>query len=101
MRRMRRSRDRSRPRCGDFKNCYARAAFHPPFVIRWATTSRRHAGNCASTTRPHGKEIMLEVDSISKSFRTVQAVERLSFTVERGRVFGLLGPNGAGKTTTI
>jgi ABC-2 type transport system ATP-binding protein len=44
---------------------------------------------------------MLEVDSISKAFRTVQAVDRLSFNVERGHVFGLLGPNGAGKTTTI
>jgi ABC-2 type transport system ATP-binding protein len=44
---------------------------------------------------------MLEVDSISKAFRTVQAVDRLSFTIERGHVFGLLGPNGAGKTTTI
>jgi ABC-2 type transport system ATP-binding protein len=44
---------------------------------------------------------MLEVDAISKAFRTVQAVDRLSYTIERGRVFGLLGPNGAGKTTTI
>ena len=44
---------------------------------------------------------MLEVDRISKSFRTVQAVDELSFTIQRGHVFGLLGPNGAGKTTSI
>ena len=38
---------------------------------------------------------------LSKSFETVQAVERLSVEVRTGEIFGLLGPNGAGKTTTI
>jgi ABC-2 type transport system ATP-binding protein len=33
--------------------------------------------------------------------RPANAVDGISFTVERGEVFGLLGPNGAGKTTTI
>jgi len=32
---------------------------------------------------------------------TFNAVDRLSFTVEHGEVFGILGPNGAGKTTTL
>ncbi len=44
---------------------------------------------------------MLEVNAISKSFRTVQAVDKLSFSIQQGSIFGLLGPNGAGKTTTI
>ena len=43
----------------------------------------------------------LEVHDISKSYATVQAVDNLSFAVEKGEIFGLLGPNGAGKTTTI
>ena len=43
----------------------------------------------------------LEVNNISKSYASVQAVENLSFTVEPGEIFGLLGPNGAGKTTSI
>jgi ABC-2 type transport system ATP-binding protein len=34
-------------------------------------------------------------------FGTFTAVDRLSFTVERGEIFGFLGPNGAGKSTTI
>ncbi len=38
---------------------------------------------------------------LTKSFKTVLAVDHLSLTVGRGEIFGLLGPNGAGKTTTI
>ncbi len=43
----------------------------------------------------------VEVNSISKAYRGVVAVNRLSFEVAAGRIYGLLGPNGAGKTTTI
>jgi ABC-2 type transport system ATP-binding protein len=46
-------------------------------------------------------EFVLEVKEIYKSFKKVQAVSGLSFSVKRGEVFGLLGPNGAGKTTTL
>ncbi len=48
-----------------------------------------------------GADRVVEVDSLTKSFGRVAAVEDLSFTVERGQVVGLLGPNGAGKTTTL
>ncbi|MCC7354794.1 MAG: ATP-binding cassette domain-containing protein [Anaerolineae bacterium] len=43
----------------------------------------------------------VEVSHIVKSFGTTQAVADVSFSIERGEIFGLLGPNGAGKTTTI
>ena len=44
---------------------------------------------------------MLLVTHLRKAFDTVLAVDDVSFSVQRGEIFGLLGPNGAGKTTTI
>jgi len=46
-------------------------------------------------------QTMLQVDSVVKRYGTFTAVDRLSFDVYGGEVFGLLGPNGAGKTTCI
>jgi ABC-2 type transport system ATP-binding protein len=43
----------------------------------------------------------LVVDSISKQFGPIQALDGVSFSVEPGRIFGLLGANGAGKTTAM
>ena len=45
--------------------------------------------------------IAVEVSHVSKFFGPVKAVDDVSFTVDKGEIFGLLGPNGAGKTTTI
>ena len=38
---------------------------------------------------------------LTKKFNKLVAVDNISFTVDRGEIFGFLGPNGAGKTTTI
>jgi len=43
----------------------------------------------------------IEVDSLFKSYGSVDALRGVSFQVEDGEVFALLGPNGAGKTTTL
>ncbi len=43
----------------------------------------------------------LALQSVSRSFGGVRAVEDATFTVEKGEVHGLIGPNGAGKTTLV
>lgn len=44
---------------------------------------------------------VLEVKNLTKRFSGITAVDRVSFSVSEGSVFGLIGRNGAGKTTTI
>jgi ABC-2 type transport system ATP-binding protein len=44
---------------------------------------------------------LLEVQNLKKYFATQKAVDDISFSVDKGNIFGLLGPNGAGKTTLI
>src|SRR5437660_7211915 len=46
-------------------------------------------------------EAAVVIHKLSKSYGEVQAVRDLSFTIERGSIFGFLGANGAGKTTTM
>ena len=42
---------------------------------------------------------MIEVNNISKSYGRVKALDSVSFSVDKGEVFGLIGPDGAGKTS--
>ncbi|MDX2104028.1 MAG: ATP-binding cassette domain-containing protein [Alphaproteobacteria bacterium] len=44
---------------------------------------------------------MIVLNELSKRFGIIRAVDRVSFTVNRGEVLGFLGPNGAGKSTTM
>ena len=44
---------------------------------------------------------VIEVQNLCKEYKTVKAVDSLSFTVREGEILGLLGPNGSGKSTTI
>ncbi len=43
----------------------------------------------------------VEAIELTKKFGDFTAVDKVSFTIQRGEIFGFLGPNGAGKTTTI
>ncbi len=49
---------------------------------------------------------VINVEQISKTYRRrrsqpIHAVDKVSFEIKRGQIFGLLGPNGAGKSTLV
>jgi ABC-2 type transport system ATP-binding protein len=46
-------------------------------------------------------DVTIRLDNVSRVFGSTKAVDRLSFSVHRGEVFGFIGPNGAGKTTSM
>ncbi|WP_072687442.1 ABC transporter ATP-binding protein [Rhodococcus marinonascens] len=54
-----------------------------------------------TTAIPGSFAAPIEVRGLSKSFKNVQAVSDLSFSVPPGSITGFLGPNGSGKTTTL
>jgi ABC-2 type transport system ATP-binding protein len=54
-----------------------------------------------ATMTPTNGAAAIETNDLTKCFGAHVAVDRLSFSVPRGSIFGFLGPNGAGKTTTI
>ena len=54
-----------------------------------------------STTDDIGPMEAVEVEGLVKRFGAFTAVDRISFSVTKGEIFGFLGPNGAGKSTTI
>lgn len=46
-------------------------------------------------------ETILTLNNLTKRFGPITAVDNLSFSIEKGNVYGILGPNGSGKSTTL
>lgn len=51
--------------------------------------------------RSENNKALIEFHNVSKSYKNTLALDKVSFTINKGDVFGYIGPNGAGKTTTI
>ena len=47
------------------------------------------------------KEIVIEINNLSKMYKNILAVKNINFKISKGSIIGLLGPNGCGKSTTI
>src|ERR1035438_6157079 len=54
-----------------------------------------------SSSSSSDSEILLRCSNLTRKFGAFTAVDRVSFEIPRGNVFGFLGPNGSGKSTTI
>ena len=57
--------------------------------------------SAAEAAQQPGGDLVLAVDTLTKRYGSLVAVDGISFQVRRGETFGILGPNGAGKTTTL
>jgi ABC-2 type transport system ATP-binding protein len=78
--------------------------FEDGFMILLQAHSEREHSKPIAIPHPlarRDQEPAVRVQSLSKRFGAFTAVDRISFDVRRGQIFGLLGPNGAGKTTTF
>ena len=62
-----------------------------------ALAARRGSRRSAAKRRPPA----IEADGLTKRFGDFTAADDITFTIQRGEIFGLLGPNGAGKSTTF
>jgi ABC-2 type transport system ATP-binding protein len=74
----------------------AKEATRPPAATLGDTGPAPDTGNANATGPP-----VIEVMDLVRDFGTFRAVDRISFEVTQGGIFGLLGPNGAGKSTTF
>lgn len=73
-------------------------------LLRQATSRGKRITRAVSFERPPGQrsgQEVVQVDNLVRQFGAFTAVDRVSFRVRAGEIFGLLGPNGAGKTTTF
>lgn len=68
---------------------------------QWVVNKAPAARGIVSLGRRHENGAAIEAMQLTRDFGQFRAVDRVSFTVPQGEIFGLLGANGAGKTTAI
>ena len=71
------------------------------FIALLPTEKRRHQDLTIPPRQTHETETAIEADGLTRRFGDFVAVDRVSFRIERGEIFGFLGSNGCGKTTTM
>ena len=69
--------------------------------MRQPTLGAEHSTSARKLIESTKPDYVIEVQDLSRKFGSLLAVDKLTFSVQPGEVFGLLGPNGAGKTTTL
>ena len=85
-------------RCTPSSTCRART--RRPIVRGWLTPRDEVRGN-PKDLRLADTAPAIETVDLTKHFGPIVAVDHLTFTVNRGEIFGFLGPNGSGKSTTM
>jgi ABC-2 type transport system ATP-binding protein len=77
--------------------------FEDGFVDLLGGRRERESQLVEETGRPlgFGMETLVEANDLTRRFGSFLAVDRVSFRISQGEIFGLLGPNGAGKSTTF
>jgi len=78
----------------------------PPSFLGGAVIICQHTNNDILIAQLEMYMAIISVESLYKEFKLpnkkkLVAIDHISFSVEKGEIFGLLGPNGAGKTTTL
>ena len=61
---------------------------------------RRSAGK-QSAGNPDDERPAVTIHNLVKRYRSLPAVDDVSFSIREGEIFGIIGPNGVGKTTTV
>lgn len=64
------------------------------------STSREIKTNCRPLSEKE-PSVEVQIQNLAKTFGKIEAVQSVSFDINKGEIFGLLGPNGAGKSTII
>ena len=79
----------------------AKPRFEDSFVAMLGGQPKRTQAIETPERQTHGGDAAVEALGLTKVFGDFTAADHISFTINRGEIFGLLGPNGAGKSTTF